>query len=98
MVHHPQIVQVLKSQFQVMHYLVAGSTFVYPLFSKMFSEYNKIAGIEINYQSIGSGGGILQITNKTVDFGGSDAPLNDEQTKKLELTCFIFPLRLVLMW
>ena len=59
----------------------AGSTFVYPLFSKMFSEYNKTTGLKVNYQSIGSGGGIRQITNKTVDFGGSDAPLNDDQTK-----------------
>ena len=62
--------------------LGAGSTFVYPLFSKQFSEYNKLTGLKINYQSIGSGGGILQLTNKTVDFGDSDAPLNDEQTQK----------------
>ena len=60
--------------------LGAGSTFVYPLFSKQFSEYNKVTGLKINYQSIGSGGGILQLTNKTVDFGDSDAPLNDEQS------------------
>src|SRR5574338_939075 len=52
--------------------LGAGSTFVYPLFSKMFYEYNKNTGIQVNYQSIGSGGGILQLTNKTVDFGDSD--------------------------
>ena len=62
--------------------LGAGSTFVYPLFSKLFSEYNKKTGLKVNYQSIGSGGGILQLTNKTVDFGDSDAPLNEEQTKK----------------
>ncbi|HEY4156393.1 MAG TPA: phosphate ABC transporter substrate-binding protein PstS [Puia sp.] len=62
--------------------LGAGSTFVYPLFSKMFSEYHDATGIKVNYQSIGSGGGILQITNKTVDFGGTDAPLNEEQTQK----------------
>lgn len=62
--------------------LGAGSTFVYPLFSKLFSEYNKATGLKINYQSIGSGGGILQLTNKTVDFGDSDAPLNEEQTQK----------------
>ncbi len=62
--------------------LGAGSTFVYPLFSKQFSEYNKTTGLRVNYQSIGSGGGILQLTNKTVDFGDSDAPLNDEQTQK----------------
>jgi phosphate transport system substrate-binding protein len=63
--------------------LGAGSTFVYPLFSKMFSDYNAKTGIQVNYQSIGSGGGILQLTNKTVDFGASDAPLNDEQTTKI---------------
>ena len=59
--------------------LGAGSTFDNPLFSKMFSEYNKTAGLKVNYQSIGSGGGILQLTNKTVDFGASDAPLNGKQ-------------------
>jgi phosphate transport system substrate-binding protein len=63
--------------------LGAGSTFVYPLFSKQFSEYNKLNGLKINYQSIGSGGGILQLTNKTVDFGDSDAPLTDDQTQKM---------------
>src|ERR1700742_2351107 len=60
----------------------AGSTFIYPLFSKEFSEYNKTTGLKVNYQSIGSGGGILQITNKTIDFGDSDVPLNDDQTAK----------------
>src|ERR1700682_4917310 len=63
--------------------LGAGSTFINPLFSKMFAEYNQKTGIEVNYQSIGSGGGILQLTNKTVDFGASDGPLNDEQTTKI---------------
>ncbi len=63
--------------------LGAGSTFVNPLFSKMFAEYSKSAGINVNYQSIGSGGGILQLTNKTIDFGDSDAPLNDDQAKKM---------------
>lgn len=62
--------------------LGAGSTFIYPLFSKLFSEYNKSTGLKVNYQSIGSGGGILQLSNKTVDFGDSDTPLNDEQTQK----------------
>jgi len=60
--------------------LGAGSTFVNPLFSKMFSEYK---ASKVNYQSIGSGGGIAQITAKTVDFGDSDAPLNDDQTAKV---------------
>lgn len=61
----------------------AGSTFVYPLFSKQFAEYHKETTLRVNYQSIGSGGGIQQLTHKTVDFGDSDAPLNDEQTKKI---------------
>ena len=63
--------------------LGAGATFPYPLYSKQFSEYNKVSGVRVNYQSIGSGGGILQLTNKTVDFGASDAPMNDDQTKKI---------------
>jgi phosphate transport system substrate-binding protein len=48
----------------------------------MFSVYNEKAGLRVNYQSIGSGGGILQLTNKTVDFGASDAPMNEEQETK----------------
>ncbi|MDP4221465.1 MAG: phosphate ABC transporter substrate-binding protein PstS, partial [Bacteroidota bacterium] len=59
--------------------LGAGSTFVYPLFSKTFNEYNTKTGVKVNYQSIGSGGGIQQLTSKTVDFGASDAFLNDEK-------------------
>ncbi len=57
----------------------AGSTFDYPIFSKWFDAYNKMTGIQINYASIGSGGGIRQITEGTVDFGASDAPLTPEQ-------------------
>lgn len=72
--------------------LGAGGTFVYPLFSKQFSEYNKKTGIQVNYQSIGSGGGILQLTNKTVDFGESDAPLNDEQTRKIGVPVVHIPM------
>lgn len=72
--------------------LGAGSTFVYPLFSKQFSEYNKSTGLKINYQSIGSGGGILQLTNKTVDFGDSDAPLNEEQVKNMGASALHIPM------
>ena len=72
--------------------LGAGSTFVYPLFSKLFSEYNKSTGLRVNYQSIGSGGGILQLTNKTVDFGDSDAPLNEEQTQKIGAPILHIPM------
>ncbi len=57
----------------------AGSTFDYPIFSKWFDSYNKMTGIQINYASIGSGGGIRQITEGTVDFGASDAPLTQQQ-------------------
>ena len=61
----------------------AGATFPFPLYSKWFSQYNKLhPDIQINYQSIGSGGGIKQITERTVDFGASDAPLSDEQLQK----------------
>jgi phosphate transport system substrate-binding protein len=61
----------------------AGATFPYPLYSKIFFEYNKKTGIRINYQSIGSGGGIKQLQNNTVDFGASDAPLSDEEMSKM---------------
>jgi len=58
----------------------AGATFPYPIYSKWFSEYNKLhPEVEINYQSIGSGGGIRQITNQTVFFGATDGPMTPEQ-------------------
>jgi phosphate transport system substrate-binding protein len=58
----------------------AGATFPYPIYSKWFSEYNKLhPEVQINYQSIGSGGGIRQVLNGTVDFGASDGPMSDEQ-------------------
>src|SRR5437879_13750020 len=61
----------------------AGATFPYPLYSKWFSEYNKLhPDLKFNYQSIGSGGGVKQITEKTVDFGASDAPMSDDELKK----------------
>jgi phosphate transport system substrate-binding protein len=56
----------------------AGATFPYPLYSKMFDVYNKEVGVKVNYQAIGSGGGIRQLINKTVDFGGSDAIMSDK--------------------
>jgi phosphate transport system substrate-binding protein len=60
----------------------AGATFPYPIYSKWFDAYHKKdAKIEINYQSIGSGGGIKQVTEGTVDFGASDGPMTDEQLK-----------------
>lgn len=58
----------------------AGATFPYPIYSKWFSEYSAAhPGVEINYQSIGSGGGIRQVTGGLVDFGASDGPMTDEQ-------------------
>ena len=61
----------------------AGATFPYPIYSKWFDEYHKIKSeVQINYQSIGSGGGIKQILEHTVDFGASDGPMNDEQLAK----------------
>ena len=58
----------------------AGATFPYPLYSKWFAEYNRLhPDVRINYQSIGSGGGIAQVQRGTVDFGASDAPLSDQQ-------------------
>ena len=58
----------------------AGATFPYPIYSKWFDEYHKInPNVQFNYQSIGSGGGIRQISAKTVDFGASDGPMTDAQ-------------------
>jgi phosphate transport system substrate-binding protein len=60
----------------------AGATFPVPIYSKWFAEYHKLhPNVEINYQSIGSGGGIRQITNETVFFGATDGPMTDEQLK-----------------
>ncbi len=63
----------------------AGSTFIYPMFSKWSDEYHKMhPEVEFNYQAIGSGGGINQLTAGTVEIGASDAPLNDEQIAACE--------------
>jgi phosphate transport system substrate-binding protein len=63
----------------------AGATFPYPMYSKWFDEYHKkFPTIQINYQSIGSGGGIQQVTAGTVDFGASDGPMNDAQIKDFQ--------------
>lgn len=60
----------------------AGATFPYPLYSRWFSDYATKTGVKINYQSIGSGGGIRQLSEQTVDFGASDAPMSDEEISK----------------
>jgi phosphate transport system substrate-binding protein len=57
----------------------AGATFPYPIYSKWFSDYAKSTGVKINYQSIGSGGGIRQLSEETVDFGASDGPMSDQE-------------------
>jgi len=60
----------------------AGATFPYPLYSKMFDQYNKTCGVKVNYQSIGSGGGIRQLQQQTVDFGGSDGIMSEKQKQQ----------------
>lgn len=70
----------------------AGATFPYPIYSKWFDAYHKAhPQVAINYQSIGSGGGIQQLHAGTVDFGASDMPLNDELLQKLDLHIIQFP-------
>jgi phosphate transport system substrate-binding protein len=66
----------------------AGATFPYPIYAKWADAYRKDTGVGMNYQSIGSGGGIKQITAKTVDFGASDAPLKPEELEKNGLIQF----------
>ena len=70
----------------------AGATFPYPIYSKWFDEYHKLhPKIQINYQSIGSGGGIRQVLDKTVDFGASDGPMTDEQLQQAGFKILHFP-------
>ena len=70
----------------------AGATFPYPIYSKWFDEYHKLhPNVQINYQSIGSGGGIRQLLDKTVDFGASDGPMTDEQLKQAGRKILHFP-------
>ncbi len=66
----------------------AGATFPYPVYSAWAYDYNKVTGVKLNYQSIGSGGGIRQITERTVDFGASDAPLEPAHLHKDKLLQF----------
>ncbi len=66
----------------------AGATFPYPVYSAWSYEYNKVAGVQLNYQSIGSGGGQRQVTERTVDFGASDDPLTPEKLQKDRLLQF----------
>jgi phosphate transport system substrate-binding protein len=71
----------------------AGATFPYPIYSKWFNEYNALhPNIRINYQSIGSGGGIQQVTNQTVFFGATDGPMTAEQLKAAPGPILHFPM------
>jgi len=69
----------------------AGATFPYPLYSKWFDMYHEKTGVQINYQSIGSGGGIQQVKSGTVDFGASDAALSDAKLKEMPRRVLHFP-------
>jgi phosphate transport system substrate-binding protein len=70
----------------------AGATFPYPMYSKWFSEYHKLhPDIQMNYQSIGSGGGIRQVIAGTVDFGASDGPMTDDQLKEAKMKILHIP-------
>jgi phosphate transport system substrate-binding protein len=70
----------------------AGATFPYPIYSKWFDLYHTAhSNVQINYQSIGSGGGIRQLLDKTVDFGASDGPMSDDQLKQASMPILHFP-------
>src|SRR6202165_1186119 len=66
----------------------AGATFPYPIYAKWADAYKKLTGVGLNYQSIGSGGGIKQIKAKTVTFGASDMPLKPDELKEAGLVQF----------
>ncbi|HLF69614.1 MAG TPA: phosphate ABC transporter substrate-binding protein PstS, partial [Actinomycetota bacterium] len=72
----------------------AGATFPAPLYQLWASEFQKESGLQVNYQSIGSGGGIQQITARTVDFGASDAPMKDEELAKADAPLLHIPMAL----
>lgn len=73
----------LASQAQAQKLTGAGATFPNPIYTKWFDAYNKKTGVQINYQSIGSGGGIRQFTEGTVDFGATDGPMNEQQIQAI---------------
>ncbi len=72
--------------------LGAGATFPYPLYSKMFDMYHKLKDVEVNYQAIGSGGGIRQMMNQTVDFGGTDAFMDEEELADVKNSLVHIPI------
>ena len=69
----------------------AGATFPGPIYTKWIDEYNKKTGVQINYQAVGSGGGIKAFTDKTADFGASDVPLTDAQIDAISAGFFMVP-------
>ncbi len=69
----------------------AGATFPYPLYAKWFYVYEKITGVKVNYQAIGSGGGIRQLINRVVDFGGTDAFMSDKELSRSPAKILHFP-------
>lgn len=69
----------------------AGATFPYPIYSRWFADYAAKTGVKINYQSIGSGGGIRQLSEGTVDFGASDSPMKDDEIAKAKGPVMHFP-------
>ena len=70
----------------------AGATFPYPIYSKWISDYAAKQNVKINYQAIGSGGGIRQLAEGTIDFGGTDAPMTDEEMSKAKGAILHFPM------
>ncbi len=74
--------------------LGAGATFPYPLYAKWFDVYYKKTGVKVNYQAIGSGGGIRQLLARTVDFGATDAPMSDEELAKAPAEIVHIPMAL----
>jgi phosphate transport system substrate-binding protein len=79
---------------QNMEILGAGATFPLPLYTKMFDTYNKNTGVKVNYQGVGSGAGITQLINKTVDFGASDAFMDEAEMKKAGADVLHIPVAL----
>ena len=74
--------------------LGAGATFPLPLYTKMFDTYNQNTGVKVNYQGVGSGAGITQLINKTVDFGATDAFMSDAEIKKSGADILHIPIAL----
>jgi len=70
----------------------AGSTFVYPIMSRWSAEYEKLTGVQVNYQSIGSGGGIQQFKEGTIDFGATDVAVSEEEEKRFTRPFVQFPV------